>query len=154
VTIVGMGNPEMGDDGIGIHVAERLQGEPPAGGWPSDVELLCAERDPALAAALLSDGKRVLLVDAVDMKVAPGSWRVFSPADVAPAAAVARTGVTHTLGMAEVLEMARSLGWADRLRILGIQAGDVRPGRFLSPAVQRCVPEVLARIREEAEAVS
>ena len=150
MTIVGMGNPEMGDDGVGVHVAELLRREPPAG-----AELVCAERDPALAAALLAEGKSVLLVDAVDMKDAPGSWRVFSPDDLAAAAPpVARAGVTHTLGMGEVLEMARSLGWADRLRILGIQTGDVRPGRFLSPAVQRCVPEVLTRIREEAEAVS
>ena len=152
MTIVGMGNSEMGDDGVGVHVAERLRGEPPAGGWPPGVELVSAERDPALAAALLAEGKQVLLVDAVDMKDVPGSWRVFSPDDVVPAAALG--GVTHTLGMAEVLEMARRLGWAKRLRILGIQAGDVRPGRFLSPAVQRCVPEVLTRIREEAEAVS
>jgi Ni,Fe-hydrogenase maturation factor len=58
------------------------------------------------------------------------------------------------LSLAEVIELARALGCADRLRILGVQVGDVRPGRFLSPRVRESVPEVIARIREEVEALS
>jgi hydrogenase maturation protease len=144
----------MGDDGIGVLLTQMASERPPAGGWPLSVEFVCAGRDPALAAALLAEGKELLLIDAVDMKDAPGSWRVFSPGELAPGTAHAPAGSSHTLSMDEVLELACSLGWADRLRILGIQAGDVRPGRFLSPGVRRCMPEVLARIREEAEALS
>jgi hydrogenase maturation protease len=154
VTIVGMGNTEMGDDGIGVLLTRMVSDQPPAGGWPGSVEFVCAERDPALAAALLAEGKQVLLVDAVDMKGAPGSWRVFSPHELVTRPDAAPGGSSHTLSLAGVMELARSLGWAERLRILGIQVGDVRPGRFLSPGVQRCVPEVLTRIREEAEALS
>jgi hydrogenase maturation protease len=154
VTIVGMGNTEMGDDGIGVLLARMASEQPPAGGWPPGVEFVCAGRDPALAAALLADGGEMLLIDAVDMKAAPGSWRVFSPRELAPRTVPVTGGSSHTLTMEELLELADSLGWAGRLRIIGIQAGDVRPGRFLSPGVRRCVPEVLARIREEAEALS
>jgi hydrogenase maturation protease len=149
-----MGNTEMGDDGIGVLLTRMLSEQPPAGGWPPTVELICAGRDPALAAALLSEGKELLLIDAVDMEEAPGSWRVFTPDDLAAGRGTAGGGSSHTLSLDGVMELARSLGWADRLRILGIQAGDIRPGRFLSPGVQQCVPEVLARIREEAEAAS
>jgi hydrogenase maturation protease len=149
-----MGNTEMGDDGIGVLLTEMAREQPPAGGWPHSVEFVCAGRDPAFAAALLAEGKELLLIDAVDMKDAPGSWRIFSPGELVPGTARAPGGSSHTLSMDAVLDLARSLGWADRLRILGIQAGDVRPGRFLSPGVQRCMPEVLTRIREEAEALS
>jgi hydrogenase maturation protease len=154
VTIVGMGNTEMGDDGIGVLLTRMASEQPPAGGWPPGVEFVCAGRDPALAASLLEEGKQLLLIDAVDMKDAPGAWRVFSPDELAEGAATVSVSSSHALSMNGIVAMARSLGWTDRLRILGIQAGDVRPGRFLSPGVQGCVPEVLARIREEAEALS
>ena len=53
-----------------------------------------------------------------------------------------------------MIELARALGCADRLRILGVQVGDVRPGRFLSPAGGGKRSGILARIREEVEALS
>ena len=154
MTILGMGNTGMRDDGIGVLLARMLREQPPAGGWPGSVELICAERDPALAAAYLAEGKQVLVIDAVDMKGAPGSWRIFSPDELAQRQGAAPGCSSHTVSVDGILELARGMGWTDQLRILGIQVGDVRPGRFLSPGVKRCVPEVLARIREEAEAVS
>jgi len=152
VTIVGMGNPEMGDDGIGVHLAEMLAEQLRRGDWQAPAEIVCADRDPLLAGALLAEGKRVLLIDAVDMKRQPGAWRLFTDADLLPCRGPAG-GSTHTLPLAQVIELARGLGCADRLRILGIQVGDVRPGRFLSPRVRSCVPDVMTKIREEAEAL-
>jgi hydrogenase maturation protease len=147
-----MGNPEMGDDGIGVHLAEMLREQVQGGDLPVTAEIVCADRDPLLAGALLAEGKRVLLIDAVDMKQKPGAWRLFTDTDLPPCR-LAASGSTHALDLAQVIELARGLGCADRLRILGIQVGDVRPGRFLSPLVRRCVSEVVTRIREEAEAL-
>jgi hydrogenase maturation protease len=93
------------------------------------------------------------VVDAVDMKREPGSWRIFSARDL-PGGLGSAGCSTHAMSLAGVIELARALGCADRLRILGVQAADVRPGRFLSPRVKESVPGVLARIREEVEALS
>jgi len=152
VTIVGMGNPEMGDDGIGVHLAQMLAEQVRRGDWPVTADIICADRDPLLAGALLAEGKHVLLIDAVDMKQKPGTWRLFTDTDLPPCRLPA-SGSTHTLALAQVIELARGLGCADRLKLLGIQVGNVRPGRFLSPRVRRCVSEVVTRIREEAEAL-
>ena len=83
MTILGMGNTGMRDDGVGVLLARMLREQPPAGGWPGSLELVCAERDPALAAAYLAEGKQVLVIDAVDMKGAPGAWRIFSSDNLA-----------------------------------------------------------------------
>ena len=111
--------------------------------------------DAVLAGACLAEGKDVLLVDAVDMKREPGAWRVFSAQAISPpGAADGRVlRLTHC-PCPGVIELARALGCADRLRILGVQVADVRPGRFLSPRVSETVPAVIARIREEVEALS
>jgi hydrogenase maturation protease len=92
----------------------------------------------------------VLLVDAVNMQAEAGAWRLFSARE-ALLCSEPGAGSTHTLSLSAVIEMARALGYTDRVRILGVQVGDVRPGRFLSPRVARSMPAILTRIREEAE---
>ena len=153
MTVIGIGNIAMGDDGIGVEIAEILSRTPPRAGWPESLEVINAAEDPVLAGACVAEGKDVLLVDAVDMRREPGAWRVFTARDLPPG--LETTGrSTHSLSLAEVIELARALGCADRLRILGVQVADVRPGRYLSPRVREKVPEVIARIREEVEALS
>jgi hydrogenase maturation protease len=153
MTVIGLGNSAMGDDAIGVDIAEILRDPLRRAGWRGHVDVRNAGEDAVLAGACLAEGDEVLLVDAVDMKSAPGTWRMFSAQDLLPDLAPAGCS-THALSLAGVIEMARALGCADRLRILGIQVGDVRPGRSLSPRVKECVPGVLARIREEVEGLS
>lgn len=153
MTIIGLGNSAMGDDGIGVEIAEILGGISQRAGWPGNVDVINAAEDAVLAGSCVAEGKDVLLIDAVDMKSEPGTWRVFSAHDLPQGLETAGCS-THALSLAEVIELARALGCADRLRILGVQVGDVRPGRFLSPWVRESVPGVIARIREEAEALS
>jgi hydrogenase maturation protease len=152
MTVIGMGNIDMGDDGVGVKIAEILGAQSSNGEWLGNTEIRSADGDPLLAAACLAEGKHVLLIDAVDMKRAPGAWQVFSATDVLPRLGTAGCS-THALSLAGVIELARGLGCADLLRILGVQVGDVRPGRFLSPRVRKSVPAVLAQIREEVEAL-
>jgi hydrogenase maturation protease len=150
VTVIGVGNRDMGDDGVGVRVAELLQEEARRGEWRTAPRVVAAGADTVLAGACIAEDTDVLLVDAVNMEAEAGEWRIFSAAEALlcrePAA-----GSTHTLSLSMVIEMARALGLTDRLRILGVQVGDVRPGRFLSPRVAGCMPAILTRIREEAE---
>ncbi len=151
MTVIGLGNSAMGDDGIGVEIAEVLGRLPRSPG--EGLEVINAAEDAVLAGACVAEGKDVLLVDAVDMKSEPGAWQVFSAHDL-PQGLETLECSTHSLSLTTVIELARALGCADRLRILGVQVGDVRPGRFLSPRVRECVPKVIARIREEVEALS
>ncbi len=150
MTVIGMGNPDMGDDGVGVRVAELVREEARRGAWRRAPQVVSAGADAVLAGACIAEDTDVLLVDAVHMRAEAGEWRLFSAREAhllrEPAA-----GSTHVMPLSTVIEMAQALGYADRLRILGVQVGDVRPGRFLSPRVARCVPAILTRIREEAE---
>ena len=153
MTVIGMGNPDMGDDGIGVRVAELVREEARRGAWRNAPQVVSAGTDAVLAGACFAEDTDVLLVDAVNMDAEAGEWRLFSAREALPCRQSAQ-GSTHTLPLSAVIEMARALGYADRLRILGVQVSEVRPGRFLSPRVARCVPAILTRIREEAETLS
>jgi len=150
MTVIGMGNPDMGDDGVGMRVAELVREQTRSGKWRKAPQVVSAGGDAVLAGACCAEDTDVLLVDAVNMQAEAGQWRLFSARDALPCREPA-SGSTHTMSLATVVEMARALGYADRLRILGVQVGEVRPGRFLSPRVARCLPAILTRIREEAE---
>lgn len=86
LAIIGIGNQEMGDDGIGIYLVERLQNELETGSWsaPSgmELELVSAGTDPILAGACILESSRALLIDAAEMNTAPGEFRFFSPEEV------------------------------------------------------------------------
>jgi hydrogenase maturation protease len=152
MTVIGIGNPNMGDDGVGVAVAERALEAVRNGEWPASADVVCAELDVTLAGAYLAEGKRVLVVDAVESGAPPGSWRLFS-AEELPARVRGAAGSSHTLSLSEVLALASALGCSENLRVLGIQTAEVRPGRFLSATVSRSVSGVLARIKEEVEAL-
>jgi hydrogenase maturation protease len=155
VTVIGLGNSEMRDDGIGVALVEMLRaelgGQPaaagPAGGC-SPLRLVGADRDPVYAGACVAEGDPALLIDAVDMRREPGACRVFAPDD-ADFPAPARGGSTHALAAADIVEMARALGCAGGLRLMGIQFADRAPGRGLSPALQGRLPELLETIKQE-----
>jgi len=157
VTVIGLGNSEMGDDGVGLALVQLLRDERERGAWGADpgsraaaARLVAADRDPLLAGACIAEGEPTLLVDAVEMRGEPGSWRVFSHGD-ADFPTPPRGASTHGMSAAEMIEIARGLGCADGLRLMGIQLGDRSPGRGLSSAVRRVLPECLERIKQEVE---
>ncbi len=149
LTVVGLGNLHRGDDGVGMVVAGMLEEQRLRGEWNGSAAVVAGGDDPTCVAAALAEGGRVLVVDAADMGQVPGTWRVLSGEEVL-AARAPRGSSTHSLSLAAVARMARELGCASGLRVLGIQAGSTAPGTGLSPGVRACLPAVLREIEKEA----
>jgi len=153
LSVIGMGNRRMGDDGVGVVIAELLEEQRLSGEWEADAEIVGAGEDPTTVAAILSAGGRVLVVDAVDMGKEPGAWRLLRGEEVLGCTESSRTS-THSLPLASIVKLARALGCEENLRVLGIQAGSMSPYSGLSPGVLACLPLVVRQIRKEAEVLS
>ncbi len=147
VRIVGCGNPDAGDDAAGLVAVERAR---PL--VPTDVEVVTAPT--ALHVLDLLEGADiVLLVDATRTAGAarpPGEVvRVESGDDGLPV--VLRSSLSsHGLGLAEAVGLAAALGPVPRVVFLGVEVGDVRMGRDLSPAVDAALPALVEAIVREA----
>jgi hydrogenase maturation protease len=147
VRIVGCGNPEAGDDAAGLVAVDRAR---PL--VPSDVEVVTAPT--ALHVLdLLEDADSVLLVDAIRTTGCtrdPGVIvRAESGLDGLPA--TLRSSLSsHGLGLAEAVGLAAALGPMPRVVFLGVEVGDVRAGRGLSPAVDAALPALVDAIVREA----
>jgi hydrogenase maturation protease len=131
------------DDQIGLALVRSLSSE--AGYAGHCVLLECA--DAAMVASSLLEWQRpVVLVDAADMGFAPGEYRFF-PDDKAAMTLKTSSVSTHGLGLAEGLEIARSLGYDHPVHIFGVQPFDVSPKQELSQEMAELFPTLLSALK-------
>lgn len=112
VVVVGVGNPQRGDDGAGPLLAQRLRSAPgvqviDAGEVPEGFVGEIARADPAA----------VVFVDAVELSRAPGDVAVLEIADVAP-----YLPTTHRAPLSLVMDAVRCRTGAD-VFVIAIQPG-------------------------------
>ena len=150
ILVIGMGNPDCGDDAVGRLVARALRGRLLQG--------VRIEEADGVATSLLArlDGvEAAYLVDACVSGAAPGALHRFD-ASHAPLPA-ARFGVsTHGMGLADALELARTLGTLPSLCVVyAVEGSSFAPGTPVSPAVARALPLVAERLcRDIADALT
>jgi hydrogenase maturation protease len=148
--VIGLGNPDRGDDAVGLHVARRVAAE------HVDVRVLELD-DPSDALDSWALADTVVVADAVTSGGDPGDIHVVDVvAGTLPAGSWA-SGGTHALGLAAVVELARALGRLPRkLLLVGVEAGRFDHGTPMSDAVAAAVPAaaiaVLAAIDGGGEA--
>ncbi|SDM52824.1 hydrogenase maturation protease [Geoalkalibacter ferrihydriticus] len=139
-SIIGLGNPLMGDDGVGIAVVERLARLT----LPADVEVLDGGTGGITLLHLMEGATRVIFVDAVEMGRAPGAIGCFdlNQVDAAEQGALS----LHETGLPQVLALGRELGPLPEMLLVGVQPACVAPGTILSPRVTDALPELVERI--------
>ena len=140
VRVIGCGNPEAGDDAVGLLAVRALRGR-----VPPEVEVV--EAGPAVRVLdLLEGADTVIVVDAVR---APAGGRAHGTvlraeagADGLPAELRGSLS-SHGLGLAEALGLAAALGRMPRVVFIGVEAADVTVGRPLSPPVASALPTLV-----------
>jgi len=145
VVVIGVGNPDRGDDGVGPEVLARLAGRVPGG-----VRLMrLAGADPAEIMEAWSGSAGAIVVDAMVSGVAPGTITRFD-AVAGPLPAGVRLASTHVLGAETAVEMARALGrLPGRLVVYGVEGESFAAGSGLSPVVAAALPAAAERILKE-----
>lgn len=141
--VVGVGTPASGDDEIGLALVRALAGMAEYSGRCMLLE--CADA-AMVASSLLEWQKPVILVDAADMGITPGEYRFFADSDAAISLKSSSVS-THGLGLAEGLQLARTLGYDRAIRIFGIQPFDVSPKQGLTLEMTGLLPSLLATLK-------
>jgi hydrogenase maturation protease len=141
--IIGLGNPLMGDDGVGARVAESLA-QSAAG--PASADVLAGGTDLLRCAGQIEGRERVILIDAMESHVA-GTITVTDedPPEGPPAAA-------HTLSAPAAVRLLRRL--MPGVRFTWVLAGvrSSRLGEGLSPELAAALPRLCDCVRELAAA--
>lgn len=145
--ILGLGNPLLGDEGIGGRVIGELRGlELPAG-----VELADGGTAGLGLIGLMEGYQRVIIVDAADMGQPPGHVVRFTPSEVQFKTAEAPLSL-HQIGLGEALAVAEALEMAPaELIIIGVQPSRLEMGVGLSPEVEGAIPQIVRMVLDELD---
>ncbi|MCS7158082.1 MAG: hydrogenase maturation protease [Blastocatellia bacterium] len=142
--IIGIGNAFRGDDAVGLVVARMLKEK----ALP-DVRIVEVSGEAASLIELWKDADSVILIDAVRSGNRPGTvYRLDGHVEPIPASFLRHS--THTFGVAEAIELARTLNeLPSRLILYGIEGKSFAVGTGLSPEVEAAATDVAMRIADE-----
>ncbi|MGE0416437.1 MAG: hydrogenase maturation protease [Acetobacteraceae bacterium] len=148
IVIVGLGNRDRGDDGVGPAVADRL-----AGTLPPHVRVIRMNGDALALIDTWADTEAAIVVDAAVSGAKPGHvLRIDAVADELPTHLALSS--THSFGLVDAIALARVL---DRLPpalvIYAIEAATFDAGTPITDAVSRAVPMVVERIKGDLRAL-
>jgi hydrogenase maturation protease len=139
VCLMGLGNPEYGDDGLGVRLAERLQ----EAGLP-DVVIAGASPERHIGPVIDAGFDHVVFLDAVELDAVPGSAVLLDARDLAERF---RQVSTHKLSLGALAQYVEADG-ATRAWLLGVQPATLRPADRLSPAVEATLDILVDLFRE------
>lgn len=147
ILVLGVGNPLMGDDGVGIRAAELLS----ESDLPSNVNVEKAGLPGWGLANWFENKSHVILVDAVKMGAAPGSWKCFD-IDEFRFVIESNTLSLHQNDLACGLALAQALDLLPQtVNIYGVEPSDLSAGGGLSPEVNASLPELVRAISKNLE---
>lgn len=140
--IVGVGNPDRGDDAVGWRVVELLEGS---------VESCVSAGEPAALVEAFRDHDRVVIVDASLTGATPGTIAVGQPGAGASPGATS----SHGLGVEAAIELGRALDVLPaELTIVAVEGRCFDHGSPLSPEVESAAQEVATALRTGSLPVS
>ncbi len=136
--VVGLGNPILGDDGVGWRVAEQVRErlDDPA------VDVLCLSLGGLALMEHLAGYRRAIIVDAMTTGAEPGSLHRLLALEM-DELGVQHTASVHDLSLLSALAFGREMGLElpHDIRVVGVEA---RPefefGEHLGEAVGKAVP--------------
>ena len=144
--IIGVGNPDRGDDGAGQAVVAalraRLGGRADNGG-PTLIE---HNGESTSLIETMQDFEQVVIIDAADFGASPGSHRRFDAREAALPSELEEIS-SHGFGVPQAIELARALGTLPKYcSVYAIQAASFEAGASLSPAVAAATETVAVEI--------
>lgn len=144
IVVIGLGNPLMADEGIGIALVNRLADLAAQGKAPADeVEYVDGGCGGMSLLTLLEDRKTVILIDCAKMGLPAGTIRRFAPHDVQTVKQMAHLSL-HEVDILKVIELADLLGnKPEHIVIFGIEPHTIRQESRLSEPLARRMDDYL-----------
>ena len=143
ILIIGVGSILKGDDGIGPRVIDELEKV----SLPDNITLERGDLSGMDLIKFFPEFKRVIIVDAADMKESPGSIKVFTLSQIKKST-FSDSFSTHGMALLETLTLSQELGIKSEITIVGMQPESASFNLKLSSLIESKIPAIIKRIRE------
>jgi hydrogenase maturation protease len=139
--ILGIGNYLMGDEGVGVHVANRFKQEM----LPEKIDVLDGGTGGFHLLEYFENYGHIILIDATLDGNKPGTIRLIQPkfaSDFPPAMS------THDIGLKDLVGALQLLNKMPRIDLFVVSIESIQQqGIELTPEIDSIVPEVMTLIR-------
>jgi hydrogenase maturation protease len=144
--VLGLGNPLMADEGIGVYLLERLAEQ---AAQYDDVDFIDAGTGGMSVLHLIDGRAKAVFIDCAFMDEEPGTLRRFTPEDVRSTKVLAHQSL-HDADLLHILTLAEQFGQRpDDVVIFGIQPKVVESRQEISKALVDRTEEYLGEILAE-----
>ncbi len=143
VTVFGLGNILMGDDGLGSYLIKVLESRYT---FPPEVEVLDAGTPGLELSTILEDSGALIVVDTVRAEDEAGTVKTYRRDEILRHPPAQRI-TPHDPGLKETLLVLELQGETPpELLVVGVVPGNVEYGVGLTDAVRAAVPDAIAEI--------
>jgi hydrogenase maturation protease len=145
--VVGLGNPILGDDGVGWQIASELKRDDKI---PADVTIECAALGGISLMESLIGYDRAIIIDSIFTQQSPiGMVKLFKLDDISNPS-VGHLSSAHDTSLQDALQMGHALGahLPEDISIVTVEAEKVYDfSENLTPPVANAIPEAVGMIR-------
>jgi hydrogenase maturation protease len=144
ILILGIGNILLKDEGIGVHVVNKMKGLP----LPGNVEILDGGTAGLDLTDFIANRKKVIVIDTVKAGEKPGTIYRLTEKNL-------RTGQKaimsfHEIDFLDALYMSEVMGEKpEETVVIGIEPKDMSDGTELSPEIEERIPIVINAVLKE-----
>lgn len=147
VLIMGIGNYLMGDEGVGVHVAQRLAQE----ALPEGIDVLDGGTGGFFLMEYFENYPVVVLIDATLDERPTGNIRLITPRF---AADFPRAMSTHDIGLRDLVEGLAILGKLPKIYLFAVSIAMVQAQQIeLSAEIEQIMPDLLRQVKTLAKVV-
>jgi len=148
ILILGIGNYLMGDEGVWVHAARRLEAQ---NRFPG-VEVLDGGTGGFHLLGCLEEYETIILVDATLDRHPPGTIRLIRPRF---AQDFPKAMSTHDIGLKDMMGALQLLGKMPDIHLFVVSIENIQlQGVSLSPEIERVMPQLLEKIEHLASSLT
>lgn len=144
ITILGVGNELLSDEGIGIHIAKKLQQIE----LPPEIEVIEGGTEGFGLINIITETDDLIIIDSIKGGSKPGTIYRFNIKDAPNSPDFFKTSV-HQIGILEVINLSKLIGKTPDTVVIGIEPQKVTTGMNLSPKIKEKIPRVIDMILDE-----
>ena len=142
LTVLGVGNILMRDDGVGVRLMEAARD---ARAWDGRVEFIDGGAGGLNLLNIVERASRLIVLDAADMRLPTGAGQVPRMEQVAEDGASGRLSL-HEMPIIETLRLCRQFLRCPPTMVFAVQPADVGHGRDLSPVLQAAMENLTHQV--------
>ncbi len=144
--VLGLGNPLMGDEGIGIKLIEMLQSA--SGDFP-EADFVDAGTGGMSLLHLIAGRKKAIIIDCAHMGETPGTIKQFTPDQVKTVKQLTHLSL-HEVDIIKVIDLARQLGECpEEIVFFGIEPETVTQQMELSDILTSRLSQYIETIKTQ-----